>query len=91
MHKNQQVSFEKILQKISSCMKNGPSRVRSDRKTGMSYDRLYETFQGDRNIHLFIGVIHRNGTKSSRGLGIWYSRKCKIRNNHRLLNISNKE
>jgi hypothetical protein len=55
MHKNQQVSFEKILQKISSCMKTAPSRVRSDRKkTGMSYDRLYETFQ---EIETFICLL----------------------------------
>jgi hypothetical protein len=33
---------------------NGPSRVGSDRKTGMSYDRLYETFQ---EIETFICLL----------------------------------
>lgn len=44
MHKNQQVSFEKILQKISACMKTAHQELDQIEKTGMSYERLYETF-----------------------------------------------
>ncbi|MFT4139828.1 MAG: hypothetical protein QM671_12635 [Bacillus sp. (in: firmicutes)] len=54
MHKNQQVSFEKILQKISSCMKTAHQELNQIEKTGMSYERLYETFQ---EIETFICLL----------------------------------
>ncbi|HDR3658788.1 TPA: hypothetical protein QCO67_005464 [Bacillus cereus] len=54
MHKNQQVSFEKILQKISACMKTAYQELDQIEKTGMSYERLYETFQ---EIETFICLL----------------------------------
>ncbi|HDR7790916.1 hypothetical protein COJ60_29460 [Bacillus cereus] len=54
MHKNKQVSFEKILKKISSCMKTAHQELDQIEKTGMSYERLYETLQ---EIETFICLL----------------------------------
>ncbi|PGA95021.1 hypothetical protein [Bacillus toyonensis] len=54
MHKNNQVSFEKIQQKITSCMKEAHQELDRVAKTGMSYERLYETCK---EIEIFICLL----------------------------------
>lgn len=52
MHKNQQVSFEKILQKISSCMKTAHQELGSDRKTECRMTGYMKHFR--RSKHSFV-------------------------------------
>ncbi|WP_179884271.1 hypothetical protein [Bacillus toyonensis] len=51
MHKNKQVSFEKIQEKITFYMKESHQELDQVAKTGMSYERIYDKFK---EIEIFI-------------------------------------
>lgn len=51
MNQSKQISFEKIQQKITACMKEAHQELHQVAQTGKSYERLYETFK---EIEIFI-------------------------------------